>query len=238
MNASFHSNSIKRLAASGLLRFAVRQIPATLLFCSSLLLSLHAQLAADGSATNAALHRFDGIWAADVPTAGFRRNVQEAGVAVGLAVAPSNGRDPSTHYLELTKIYYGWMLGDTMGQSHWWRGNWELLEEIFAGEQSYPKSRYEVGETTVLRYNFITGTRWVPFIDGGFGAMGTDIGHPNLGSTFEFNEYAGAGVDYFWRTNSALSLQYRFTHVSDGGIAAPNGGLNQHILYAGLSWFF
>ena len=45
-------------------------------------------------------------------------------------------------------------------------------------------------------------------------------------------------MDYFWRTNSALSLQYRFTHISDGGIAAPNGGLNQHILYAGLSWFF
>jgi hypothetical protein len=176
--------------------------------------------------------------AADPLEPGFHRGAQEAGTALGLGWVPANGRDRCAHTFELSKFHYGWTLGDTFAPDHWCRGHWEILQEIFAGAQSHPQVRYLVGETTGLRYNFATGTRWLPYVDGGFGVLATDIGHPNLGSVFEFNEFAGLGVNYFWRADCALNFEYRFTHLSNCGIAEPNGGLDGHIFYAGISWFF
>jgi opacity protein-like surface antigen len=228
----------RRLAARRLVLVA-KKACAILLATGGLVLPLHAGLAADANVcTNEVPHRFAGIWATDVPTAGFRRGVQEAGFALGFGLVTPDGRDKCSHYLELSKISYGWLPAGTVAENYCWRGNWEVLEEIFAGAQSHPLVRYAVGETTVLRYNFATGTRWMPFVDGGFGVMATDIGRPNLGSVFEFNEFGGLGVNYFWRADSALDFEYRFTHISNGGVANPNGGLDGHIFYVGVSWFF
>jgi len=174
----------------------------------------------------------------ETPTGGFRRGVEDAGVAVGACFVAHNGRDKCSHNLEFFRIYYGWMLGSEMATNHWWRGNCEVVEEVFTGAQSHPTLCYAVGETTVLRYNFATGTRWSPFFEAGFGVMATDIGHPNLGSVFEFNEHVGVGLNYFWRHNRALNVQYRLLHISNGGIATPNGGLVGHELYVGVTWYF
>lgn len=163
---------------------------------------------------------------------------QEAGLALGAGFSASGIGDKSTHDLALSKFYYGHVLGDLEGPDKWYQGNWELLEEIFAGGQFNPESHYLVGETTVIRYNFVTGTRWVPFLDGGAGVLGTDIGGPDLGTVFEFNEQGGPGIKYFWRKDSALTFQYRYTHMSNAGIKEPNQGVNEHMFYAGITWDF
>lgn len=169
---------------------------------------------------------------------GFRAGVQQAGFAVGAGIPAHQIGNTSSHNLVLSKIYYGWMLGGVKAQNKWYQGNWEVMEELLGGAQAYPSVRYVAGETTVLRYNFATGTRWVPFLDGGAGVLGTDIGRPDLGSVFEFNEQGGPGVNYFWRKNSALTFQYRYTHISNAGIKKPNEGVNEHMLYAGITWYF
>src|SRR5260221_417308 len=133
---------------------------------------------------------------------------------------------------------YGRMFSDVVGEQHWYRGNWEVLGELFGGGQYYPSKAYVVGLTPILRYNLATGRRWVPFIEGGAGATATDIGHPDLSTTFEFNVQGGVGMHYFWRENAAITVQYRFLHLSNAGIKSPNAGVNTSGVFVGLTCFF
>lgn len=178
------------------------------------------------------------IWTAGGVGHGFRADAQEAGVSAGAGEETRDigGRQP--HHLLLTRLYYGHMLGNEVGADDWYGGNFELMQEVFGAWQYYRGSRYLTGTTTILRYNFATGTRWVPWLDAGAGVSLTNIGHPDLGSPGEFNLQIGTGVSYFWRDNVALTLQYRYMHISDAGIRTPNQGVNENICYAGISWFF
>ncbi len=169
---------------------------------------------------------------------GFRRGLEEVGLDVGAGFSAHKIGDTKPHDLVLSKLYYGLMLGDVKGRDRWYQGNWEVTQEVFGGEQYYPSSEYVLGETTALRYNFATGTRWIPYLDAGAGILGTDIGAPDLGTTFEFNEQFGTGVRFFWRRNLALNFQYRYIHISNAGIKEPNQGVNEHVFYAGVTWFF
>lgn len=178
------------------------------------------------------------IWLDDVPGNGFRRGVEEAGFALGGGVAAPRVGDKSLHYLELARFYYGWMFGGLKAADKWYRGNWEVLEEGFAGGQSSPAPHYLIGETTLLRYSLATGTRWMPFFDAGIGVSATDIGHPDLGTTFEFNGQVGPGINYFWSKDSAFTVQYHFTHLSNADMRPPNQGINEHLFYVGMAWYF
>jgi hypothetical protein len=188
--------------------------------------------------TNAIKSPSLGIWEDDVIGHGFRRGVQETGFLLGTGVSAPYVGDRTSHDLALAQIYYGWMLGSVRASDKWYRGNWEIMEDLVAGGQYFPARHYVAGEATFLRYNFATGTRWMPFLDGGVGILGTDIGHPDLGTIFEFDEQIGPGINYFWRKNSALSFEYRFTHISNAGIKPPNQGVNEHMFYVGLTWYF
>jgi lipid A 3-O-deacylase len=55
------------------------------------------------------------------------------------------------------------------------------------------------------------------------------------GSQFNFIEYGGLGVNYFVRKNTALTLEGRFRHLSNAGIASPNTGINTYFIVAGIS---
>jgi len=177
-------------------------------------------------------------WVDDSVGNGFCSDMREFGLGLGIGFAAKVFGSKGPHDLVLTRFYYGWMLGDVVGKDRWYRGNWEVVQEIFGGGQYHPRSRFVIGETTILRFNFATGTRWVPFLDAGVGISATDIGPPSLGSVFEFNEQFGAGFNYFWRNNRSLTLQYRFIHISNAGISEPNLGVNENMFYAGVSWFF
>src|SRR5579859_3263700 len=128
----------------------------------------------------------ESLWQGNVGE-GFRPTVQdvtlEAGAAAGLATFGSR----QAHDLALLSLSYGHMLGHVIATNHWYRGNWELRGELFGGAQFSPSSEWLVGLTPHLRYNLATGTRWVPFIDGGAGVTATSIGEPDLSNTFEFN---------------------------------------------------
>ncbi len=77
----------------------------------------------------------------------------------------------------------------------------ELLGEAFVDAQYHPETRYFVGVDPVMRYNYMTGTRWEPFMDASIGVAATAIGRPDLGAVFEFDLQGGPGVQYFFRPN-------------------------------------
>ena len=169
---------------------------------------------------------------------GFRSEVQsfslEAGADYGLAAFGSR----QAHDIGVVSIGYSHMLGQVVGGDHWYRGNWEGRLELFGGSQFSPTPDWLVGFTPHLRYNLSTGTRWVPFIDGGAGLTATQIGLPDLSSTFEFNLQGGLGTQWFLRDNVAVTMEARYFHLSDAGMSRPNFGVNGVAALVGLTWFF
>jgi hypothetical protein len=158
----------------------------------------------------------------------------EAGVAPGIAAFGSQ----QANDLALLSLTYGHMLGHVVGKSHWYRGNFEGRLELFGGGRYSPSSEWVIGLTPLLRYNFATGTRWIPFLDGGAGVTATGIGAPDLGGTFEFNLQAATGVHLLLRDDLALTREVRFMHLSSAGIHHPNLGMNNVLFMIGLTWFF
>ncbi len=169
---------------------------------------------------------------------GFQSGTQtltfEAGGVHGLEILGS----VQFHNLALASLSYGRMTGPVMGEDRWYQGNWELRAELFGGTQFSPSEAWIIGLTPHLRYDFATGSRWIPFVDAGAGATATDIGRPDLSCTFEFNVQGGVGVHWFVRDDWAVTAEARYFHVSDAGLTRPNYGVNGVMGMIGLTWFF
>jgi lipid A 3-O-deacylase len=166
---------------------------------------------------------------------GLRKGTQTAGFNLGAGFGMKVLGGSGSHDLVLDRLYYGRVLTDMVGGQSWLRGNLEGRVELLGGGQYYPKGAYVFGLTPLLRYDFATGSRWIPFVDAGAGMSLTDIGRPDLGTTFEFNLQGGGGLNYFVRENLALTLQYRFLHLSNSRIGSPDRGVNADVVSAGLT---
>jgi lipid A 3-O-deacylase len=169
---------------------------------------------------------------------GFRSTTYSFGLSAGATYGFSSFGSVQSHDLALTTLSYGHMLSRVWGEGHWYRGNLEFRLELFTGAQFSPSREWFVGLTPHLRYNFATGTRWIPFVDGGAGVTATSIGPPDLSGTFEFNLQAGTGIQWFLKDNVALTMEARYVHWSCAGISNPNLGLNGVTGMLGLSFFF
>lgn len=167
----------------------------------------------------------------------FRKAVNEAAITFGPGLGMPVLGSELHHNWVIGMAQYGWMLTDVVAERHWYRGNWEITADLFGGFQYHPTHAYVVGTGPSIRYNFVTGTRWVPFFSVGAGVTGTDIRSGDLSTEFEFNIRAGPGVRYFFRENLAATLQYQFIHLSNAGISTPNLGVNNSTIFVGLSWF-
>lgn len=178
-----------------------------------------------------------GLWRGEVGE-GFLSSVQSVSLDVGAAAGFQAFGGQQDHNLALLSLSYGHMVGPVMGEDHWYRGNWELRGEFFGGGQFSPSSDWLVGLTPHFRYHFATGTRWIPFFDGGAGVTATGIGPPDLSGIFEFNLQANAGVHWFIKDNLALTAQAGFLHMSCAGIHYPNQGVNCVTGMVGFTWFF
>lgn len=177
------------------------------------------------------------VWHEDIG-ANLSQGTTEVGISLGASVGEQIFGGTKTHDFALAKLLVGRTFGSEMASDHWYRGQWEWLGEVFGGGQFEPGNAYVIGVTPGLRYNFNTGSRWVPFFDAGAGVSATDIGHPDLGGRFQFNLQAGPGVRWFVEKNVAVTLQSRYLHLSSAGTEHPNAGVNTTAFYVGMSWFF
>lgn len=179
----------------------------------------------------------DDIWADGLGN-GLRKGAHAAGFVVGAGFGGANWGSLESHDLTWVGGRYSWMLSGVLAEDTWLRGNVELAGEVFGGAQFYPHGHYLFGATPFLLYDFATGTRWMPFVGAGAGVTYTDIGLPDLSTRFQFNDQFVAGTHYFFDERIATSVQYRFVHLSNAGIDKPNRGVNTHMLFAGVTWFF
>jgi len=178
-----------------------------------------------------------GIWQAGVGE-GFRSSVHSISFDLGASYGLAHFGSTQVHDLALASLTYGLMLDGPVSDGHWYRGNWELRFELFSGAQFSPNSAWLVGLTPHLRYNFATGTRWIPCFDVGAGVTATSIGLPDLSGTFQFNLQGGGGVQWFIRDNISFGVDVRYLHISCAGINTPNLGVNTIRGMLGASFYF
>ena len=177
------------------------------------------------------------VWVDGVGS-GFHKGLFQAGGTVGAGFGIRVFRTSVAHDLALGSANLGWVFTDVMASNKWYRGNLELLLELFGGGQFKPNDRYFIGLTPLLRYNFATGSRWVPFVDAGAGVSSTNIDGRDLTGNFQFNLQGGAGIHYFLNDRTALTVEYRWLHFSNADTRLPNNGTNTQMFHVGVSWFF
>jgi lipid A 3-O-deacylase len=149
---------------------------------------------------------------------------------------PSRMR-PTLDYT-LTGVQLGYMLSDVKGRGLL-RGNFEVVGEGFGSSVFNGPGSYIAGGTLLLRYNFVPpNSRLIPYLQGGGGAVATDINREIVGQTFNFNLDACAGLRYFFRRDMCLDLEFRYQHISNANTGGRNLGINAAGPMLGLSYFF
>jgi hypothetical protein len=86
-----------------------------------------------------------------------------------------------------------------------------------------------------LRYD--RGQAFVPFVEGGEGVLYSNLLGERLGSRLQFSSQAGGGLHWFLDENLAVTVAYRLRHMSNGGIARQNSGLNTDFYMIGVTYF-
>lgn len=175
---------------------------------------------------------------ADEPISHTTIGTQTAGLAVG-PFFPIRVLPGQSSKLSGTAAIPSWSmtLTDPIGSS-WYRGQVALGAELLTFRTSAPTTAYGIGATPKLQYTFIGLDRLRPFIEGGGGPIWTNLGGrvPEQPGQFNFVVWGGAGSAWLLTPQWALSVGYRFVHISNAGTRTSNSGLNFSLPFIGLSY--
>ena len=132
----------------------------------------------------------------------------------------------------------GMVLTEPLG-SNWWQGNVEVLVEPLFARFTRPFAAEAAGGSLVVKYNFLSFGRWMPFWDAGAGMIWTNLAPriPEQSTPFEFVLETGPGIHYFMTQTVALTTGFRFHHISNGNLGERNTGINAWLSYLGISVF-
>ena len=101
------------------------------------------------------------------------------------------------------------------------------------------ETAYGAGVTPLgLQLDFLNSNKIHPFVhvNGGLLIFNKSVPIEDSGH-FAFVGEAGGGVRIFTSDRRAVTIGLRFHHISNGGTAGSNRGLNQFVIYGGFSWF-
>ncbi|GJL63519.1 MAG: lipid A 3-O-deacylase [Nitrospirales bacterium] len=121
----------------------------------------------------------------------------------------------------------------------WLSGNFEVLAEPLGARYSKPFTAYAFGGSLVVKYNFLSLGRWMPFWDMGAGMLWTDLAPriPEQSQRFNFVLETGPGLHYFVTEQFALTTSVRYHHISNANTGTRNVGLNAWLFSGGFSFF-
>jgi len=175
----------------------------------------------------------------DVHRERFGKGKRHVGLSLGAGTGFSlgfagdgDGRD--VDFFDL-RPRFGVGISDAMGAGKWYMGSFDLL---FEGEFLFEFSggTYQ-GGALIFRYNFLSGTRFFPFIEGGSGMGNLDFDLRDQSDGFNFSPQGGAGFHYFVGERVSLGTAVRYHHISNAGINSPNNSINDFTFTASFSYF-
>lgn len=111
--------------------------------------------------------------------------------------------------------------------------------EPFISFVSSPEANIETGTSFFLKMGILPETaKFQPYIKLGLGMVYMTQHAREQSTQFNFIEQGGLGLHYFFRKNTAFTLEGRFRHLSNASIKHPNTGINTYFVVAGLSYRF
>ena len=125
-----------------------------------------------------------------------------------------------------------------LGRDHFWYGSLEMGFEPLYQKYTEPKDAFWAGLAAVSRYHFLSLGRFVPYVEIGGAAGGTDLEIREIKSAFAFLVFGGLGASFFVSDTTALYAGYRWQHVSNGNTSEPNRGFEAHVVVGGVSFYF
>lgn len=113
----------------------------------------------------------------------------------------------------------------------------ELISEGILGGSTHPGGEM-FGDSLVLRFGLRPIGRIVPYFDAGSGPLYTtiDTRASELSGNTQFLDQGGLGFQYFYKPDRAMVFEYRYFHMSNGGIMPPNPGFNGSMVTIGFCW--
>ncbi len=122
--------------------------------------------------------------------------------------------------------------------SGFFKGAFEVgLEPIFLTYLE-PTSAYYAGLAAMTRYHFTSLGAFVPYVELGAAAGGTNLKVVEIRSSFAFLLMGGIGGEYFVSDNVALYAGWRWTHNSNGNTSKPNRGWEANTGIVGASFYY
>lgn len=118
------------------------------------------------------------------------------------------------------------------------RGSLEVgLEPLY---QKYTGGReaFWAGLSAQGRWHFLSLGRFVPYVELGAGAGGTDLRAIEIDSSFAFLLSAGVGASFFVTDQASIYAGYRMVHISNGLTSILNRGFEADTGLLGFSYFF
>jgi lipid A 3-O-deacylase len=167
----------------------------------------------------------------------FRTASHEYSILSGYGITHRGFGDTRTQVQTFDVIgRFGWFLSGDIG-SGWYRGRHELLVELPLHLVVDPRVSPMVGGYLLGSWKFTSLEKWAPYVFAGGGILYVDLGLPTMGSRLNFSYQAGTGVQYFMEKDMALSVEYRYHHISNAGTASPNEPLNSSKILLGVSFY-
>lgn len=110
------------------------------------------------------------------------------------------------------------------------------VEGFVSAAEQENEDRYLVGATPLFVYNFRKAKRTNVFTETGVGLLYTDLDPVKFGSHLNFVVQAGVGFRYRLTDDRFFKFSYRFQHISNGGTAEENKGIDSNFLIFGISF--
>lgn len=181
------------------------------------------------------------IWAVPAPAydpgAEFKRGTKVITPQIGGGAA--NNVEANRTYTHVTFVNVTTRLSllpwDPLGAG-FWKGAVEGGLEPWFQIYLSPSAVME-GLKGVARYHFLSASPIFPYVELSAGVAASSLNIREIQSDFAFVLETGIGLSYFVGEGVALTVGYRFQHVSNGGID-PNRGFNSDTGVAGVSFFF
>jgi len=122
-----------------------------------------------------------------------------------------------------------------IGLNPW--GLFQFQLEPYISPVSEPRANVEFGTGFILKIGFLPeDSKFQPYIKAGPGMLYTTQHTREQGTQFNFFEYAGVGMHYFFTKNTAFTIEGRYRHLSNSGIKDPNHGINSYFALVGLAY--
>lgn len=171
----------------------------------------------------------------------LRRGVKEWGIFAGGGTG--FGKRSNTQML-FAGGRFGYVLTPDIFKGRM-RGNVEYVFDalpVFAVFQ--PQNAFGAGfNPMILKYNFTSGKRMIPFIEAGGGVLFTNHDVPANTNHVNFTPQGGFGI-HFLRGNKqgspdrAITFTTKYMHISNAGLDSRNSGINASVQFVlGYTWF-